>query len=89
VHALGELTVVRCHLRDAVEGRLQISAFLAPFLPMARSSPLRAFIAARSSALKPLDPVLAVLGGILGLLLHGLPSISRLRRGPTAALLDS
>jgi hypothetical protein len=43
------------------------SAFLAPFLPSARNSAARFFIAARSSALKPSDSVLAFFSGILGL----------------------
>ena len=43
------------------------SAFLAPFLPSARSSAARSFIAARSSALKPSDSVSAFFAGILGL----------------------
>jgi len=44
------------------------SAFLAPFLPSARSSAARFFIAARSSAVKPLDWVLEFFAGIPGLL---------------------
>src|ERR1700685_316917 len=43
------------------------SAFLAPFLPSARNSAARFFIAARSSALKPPDSVVALFAGILGL----------------------
>src|SRR5690242_5375827 len=43
------------------------SAFLAPFLPSARSSAARFFIAARSWALKPPDSVLAFVAGIVGL----------------------
>src|SRR5919199_708926 len=43
------------------------SAFLAPFFPSARSSAARSFIAARSSALKPSDSVVAVLAGLFGL----------------------
>src|SRR5713226_139775 len=43
------------------------SALLAPFLPSARNSAARAFIAARSSALKPSDSLLAFFAGILGL----------------------
>src|SRR5271170_2893947 len=43
------------------------SAALAPFLPSARNSAARIFIAARSSALKPPDSVLALFAGILGL----------------------
>jgi hypothetical protein len=43
------------------------SAFLAPFLPSARSSAARAFIAARSSAVKPPDPVSVFFAGISGL----------------------
>src|SRR3954469_7199803 len=43
------------------------SAFLAPCLPSARSSAARSFIAARSSALKPSDAVVAFFAGILGL----------------------
>ena len=39
------------------------SAFLAPFLPSARSSAARSFIAARSSAVKPSDSVVGVLRG--------------------------
>src|SRR6266566_7775722 len=42
------------------------SALLAPFLPSARNSAARFFIAARSSALKPSDSVLAFFAGILG-----------------------
>src|SRR5690349_16274533 len=40
------------------------SAFLAPFLPSARNSSARFFIAARSAALKPSDLVCALLAGI-------------------------
>jgi hypothetical protein len=43
------------------------SAFLAPFLPSARSSAARSFIAARSAALKPSDSVVAFFADILGL----------------------
>ena len=43
------------------------SAFLAPFLPSARNSAARFFIAARSWALKPPDSVSAFFAGILGL----------------------
>src|SRR5215212_5205310 len=43
------------------------SAFLAPFLPSARSSAARSFIAARSSAVKPSDAVLALFAGMCGL----------------------
>ena len=43
------------------------SAFFAPFLPSARSSAARSFIAARSSALNPSDVVAAFFAGILGL----------------------
>ena len=43
------------------------SAFLAPFLPSARSSAARSFIAARSSALNPSDLVAAFFAGIVGL----------------------
>jgi MFS family permease len=48
--------------------RCSSSARLAPFLPSARSSAARPFIAARSSALKPADPVPEVFAGISGLL---------------------
>ena len=64
------------------------SAFLAPFLPSARNSAARSFIAARCSALKPPDSVLAFFAGILGLPFltlrgsaSGRPSTERL--GPT------
>src|SRR3954453_14128030 len=43
------------------------SARLAPFLPSARSSAARSFIAARSSALNPSDFVAAFLVAIFGL----------------------
>ena len=43
------------------------SAFLVPFLPSARNSAARFFIAARSSALKLPDSVLAFVAGILRL----------------------
>ena len=43
------------------------SAFLAPFLPSARSSAARSFIAARSSALNPSDVVAVFFAGIVGL----------------------
>src|SRR5437763_7168902 len=43
------------------------SAFLAPFLPSARNSAARFFIAARSAALKPPDSVLALVAGIASL----------------------
>src|SRR3954452_21479858 len=42
------------------------SAFLAPFFPSARSSAARAFIAARSSLLKPFDSVVLVFVAIVG-----------------------
>ena len=65
------------------------SACLAPFLPSARNSAARSFIAARSSALKPPDSVWAFFAGIFGLpflALRGsascLPSTERL--GPTS-----
>jgi hypothetical protein len=50
----------------AMESRVACnsSAFLAPFLPSARNSAARAFIAARSSALKPADPDLLPFEGI-------------------------
>jgi hypothetical protein len=38
---------------------------LAPFLPSARSSAARSYIAARSSALKPSDSFVALFVGIL------------------------
>ncbi len=72
------------------------SAFLAPFVPPARNSAARAFIAARSSALKPPDSVLALFAGILGLpfldaqRLGVRPAFHRKARpGHTVALLDS
>jgi hypothetical protein len=72
------------------------SAFLAPFLPSARNSAARFFIAARSSALKPSALVLVLFAGILGLpflTLRGSvscrPSTQRLGPAPTVALLDS
>src|SRR3954451_3706861 len=43
------------------------SAFWAPFLPSARSSSARAFMAARSSALKPSDVDVALFAGMPGL----------------------
>jgi len=42
------------------------SAFLAPFVPSARSSAARAFIAARSSAVKPPGWVVGLFAAILG-----------------------
>ncbi len=72
------------------------SAFLAPFVPSARNSAARAFIAARSSALKPSDSVLAFFAGILALpfltaqRLGVMPAFHRKARpGHTVALLDS
>ena len=58
------------------------SAFLAPFLPSARSSAARSFIAARSSALKPSDSFLAFFAGISCFLsgarrLGGVPALRR------------
>src|SRR5918995_3303613 len=41
------------------------SAFLAPFLPSARSSAARSFMAARSSALNPSGPVVLVAGMVV------------------------
>jgi hypothetical protein len=71
-------------------------AFLAPFLPSPRNSAARFFIAARSPALKPPDPVLAFVAGILGLpflTLRGpgvIPACHpKARPGHTVALLDS
>src|SRR3954466_11862991 len=43
------------------------SAFFAPFLPSARNSAARSFMAARSSALKPSDSVSELFVGIAGL----------------------
>src|ERR1700678_2486636 len=50
----------------AIESRTACSssAFLAPFLPSARSSAARCFIAARSAALKPPDSVWELFAGI-------------------------
>ena len=45
---------------------LRPSAFLAPFFPSARSSAARSFIAARSSALKPLVAFEPAFLGIFG-----------------------
>jgi len=66
MHALGERTILRRHLRNPLEDRLQPVAFLAPFLPSARSSAARSFIAARSPAVKPSDSVLEIFADILG-----------------------
>src|SRR4051812_8145646 len=55
------------------------SAFFAPFLPSARSSAARSFIAARSSALKPSDSVVALVAGICGFLSGILGGVSRRR----------
>src|SRR6266700_1134742 len=71
------------------------SAFLAPFLPSARSSAARSFIAARSSALKPWDSVLAFFEGILGFpsRCSGLDVLTafrpKIRPDQTVGLLDS
>src|SRR3954463_14048355 len=55
------------------------SGFFAPFLPSARSSAARSFIAARSSALKPSDSVVALVAGIWGFLSGILGGVSRRR----------
>ena len=47
-------------------GAERFLAFLAPFLPSARSSAARSFIAARSSALKPSDTVVEFFADTLG-----------------------
>jgi hypothetical protein len=50
----------------AIESRTvcSSSAFLAPFLPSARNSAARCFIAARSAAVKPPDPVWELFAGM-------------------------
>jgi hypothetical protein len=63
MRALGERTIGRRQLHDLVEDLLQPSAFLAPRLPSAA----RAFIVARSSAVKPPDSVVELFAGMLGL----------------------
>jgi hypothetical protein len=65
VRALGERTILRPHLRDTVEGRLQPVGLLGA--PLALSTQLggRAFSAARCSAVKPSDSVIELLAGIL------------------------
>src|SRR6476620_10990937 len=62
------------------------SACLAPFLPSARSSAARCFIAARSSALTPSDSDSALFVGIPGLLSS---FGTRRHAGPSAERLDA
>jgi hypothetical protein len=68
MHALGERTILRRHLRDPVEDRLQPVGLLGALLALgAQFGGARSFIAARSSALKPSDSDLGFFAGILGL----------------------
>ena len=61
MHALGERTILRRHLRDPVEDRLQPVGLLGALLAL-RAQLGGAPIAARSSALKPSDSVLEFFG---------------------------
>ena len=66
---------------------------MAPFLPSARSSAARSFIAARSAALKPSDSVVAFFVGMSGLpsvqWVSVLPASSERLGARSAVLLDS
>jgi hypothetical protein len=62
---LGDGPVLRVIFAIESRAACSSSAFLAPFLPSARSSAARAFIAARSAAEKPSLPVSDVFVGMI------------------------
>jgi len=68
MHALGERTILRRHLRDLVEDRLQPVGLLGALLALGAQLGGARLIAARSSAVKPPDSVAEFFASILGLL---------------------